>query len=132
LVAGEASIDDVRQPSFQCSTGLFWSLGLGKFLQVVVPAGTGVADLIDRDPVNSGVELTIASPTESVPRLFAAGGIDGRGAVEAGEVVGIGEPGNIPSVADDLAATTAATPEISRRALPATIETTWSASTRAG
>ena len=102
MVAGEASVDDVRQPSFQCSTRLFWSLGLGKFLPVVVAAGTGVADLVDRDHVNGGVELTIASPTEPVPRLFAAGGVDGRGAVEAGEVVGVGEPGNIASVADDL------------------------------
>ena len=102
MVVGEAAVDRVGEPPFECSTGLLRRLGLGEFFQVVVAAWAGVADLVDRDDMDGGVELAVAASAESVPGLVAAGGVDGCGAVEAGEMVLVGEPGDVAGVADDL------------------------------
>lgn len=102
MVVGEAAVDGVGEPSFERSASFFGRFRLRDLLQVVVAAGTGMTDLVDRDDMDGGVQLTVPAPAEAVPGLVAAGGVDGCGAIETGEVVVVGEPRDIAGVTDDL------------------------------
>jgi hypothetical protein len=57
--------------------GLPWASSIQRVSSGSSHAGPGMADLVDRDDVNSGLELAVPSPAESVPGLVAAGSRDG-------------------------------------------------------
>lgn len=58
--------------------------------------------LDDGDDMQGGVELTVAAGVEAVAPAGSAGGVDGCRAGLAGEVVGVGKPGDVADVAENL------------------------------
>lgn len=62
LVGKDASVDSVRDASFQAAASLFDGLVLGELASVVVPTGSGIAGLGDGNDMDGGVELAVASP----------------------------------------------------------------------
>jgi hypothetical protein len=87
------AVDDVGEVPLQAPAGFLGSLGLRQLASVVTLAGAGVADLADRDQVQGGVELAVATPVQPMATDIAAAGLDRGGAGVAGEVVAVGEAG---------------------------------------
>ena len=67
----ELPVDDVRDPSFQCSDGFLAGLAVSQFLLVVVTALTWVAELGDRGDMEDMVEFAVSSRVEPMPVVVA-------------------------------------------------------------
>jgi hypothetical protein len=79
LVGQDAPVDDVGQAPLQRPAGLGGGLALAQLAQPIAAAGSGVAGLADRDEMQGGIQLAVATGVEPVTLLIAAGGIQGRG-----------------------------------------------------
>jgi hypothetical protein len=77
VVGDQVAVDDVGEVPLQASAGLLGGLGLGQLALVEGLSWAGVADLADRDQVQGGVELAVATPVQPMPADVAAGGLDG-------------------------------------------------------
>lgn len=73
-----------------------------EFLLVVGLTRAWIADLTDGNEVQGTVKLAVASPGEPVAPVFAAGGLNGRDAAVAREVMASREATNIAGVTEDL------------------------------
>ncbi len=110
MIGDQVAVDDVGQLPFEAAAGLLGRLGLGDLALVVRLSGTGVADLADRDQVQGGVELAVATPVQPMPAQIAAGGLDRGGAGVAGEVVTVGKRVMSPAWPSSLAASIGSIP----------------------
>jgi hypothetical protein len=98
----ELAPEGVADATLQGAQRLLLRLPLGDLALVVVgPARRGVADLGDCGQVEGVVVLAVAARVEPVARAGSAGGVDGGGAVVAGEPRWRGEPGRVADVAQD-------------------------------
>ena len=73
MVSDEMGMNDVGEVPLQAPAGFLRGLGLGELALVVGLLGTGVADLADRDQVQGGVELAVATPVQPMPAHIATG-----------------------------------------------------------
>ena len=96
MVRHQLAVDDVRKPTLQAAHGFLAGLALAPFALVVGPAlAARVAQLGDRHQVDGVVEPAVARAVEAVADLLPRADVDRRRAVVGGEVVLVGEPGDI-------------------------------------
>jgi len=98
----ELAVDGVADLALAGAEGFLAGLAFGSFLVVVGAAvAVPVADLGDRGHVDGVVHPAVAAPGEPEDGPPAGRGLDRCGAVVGGEVVAVGEPGDVGDVADD-------------------------------
>src|SRR5215203_6332189 len=102
VVSYQVPVDHVGELALERAAGLLGRLGLAQLALVVDLSWAGVADLADRDDMQGSVELPVASPVQPMAAHIPAGGFDGGGAGGAGEVVTVGETGEVAGVPQDL------------------------------
>lgn len=66
VVVAEVAPDGVGELSFERADGFFVSFAFGSFAVVVVPAGSGAAELVDRGDVERVVHASVAGGVEPV------------------------------------------------------------------
>src|SRR5215212_6430572 len=102
MVSHQVPVDHVGELPLERAAGLLGRLGLAQLALVVDLSWARVADLADRDEMQGSVELPVAAPVQPMAAHIPAGGFDGGGAGGAGEVVTVGETGEIAGVPQDL------------------------------
>jgi len=95
-VGEELAVDDIGDAPLEATQRFLAGLGLGELGFVVGAAGTAtVADLGDRRHVDRMVQSPVALEVHAVDRPTGAALVVGGGAVVAGEVVAVPEPGDV-------------------------------------
>jgi hypothetical protein len=96
-----AGVERVADTPLEAAEGFLVTLALGHLALVVgTPFAVAVADLGDRRHVKGVVEVATPASGQPVNLLAAGGHVDGRGAVERGEVIPVRESGHISSEPD--------------------------------
>jgi hypothetical protein len=95
-VKDELAIDRVADPSFEAPDGFFDGLAFGSLALVKDAAGAlGLTQLSHCCHVQGVVELPVAGEVDAGSGFTAAAALDGCAAVVAGEVMPVGEPGDV-------------------------------------
>ena len=100
-VGDELAVDRVADPAFEAAQRFLRLLPGGELALVVVPAGSGVAQLSDRGHVHGVVEPTVPAAVHTRSRLTGAAPRRGRRPVVGGEVVGVDEAGDVTDLTED-------------------------------
>ena len=77
VIRAQVAVDHVGEVPLQAPARFLGSLGLRKLALVIHLPRAGIADLADRDEMQGGVELAVATSVQAMPADIAAGGLDG-------------------------------------------------------
>ena len=101
-IGGEVPVDDVGDPSLECSKRFFVGLAFGDFaFEVSAARRGGVAELGDRDHVDRPVQLTVPLRVEPMSFPVARRRLDRSGRVVRREVGTRREPADVTGLADN-------------------------------
>ena len=109
-VGGQPPVDGIRQAPAQAAHRFHAGLPGGELALVVGAARSVIAQLDDACHIQHVVQPAIPGAGQAVAGVLSAGGVDGGGASPGGEVVAVGEAGDVADVGEDSGGTGGADP----------------------